>query len=251
MSDIASEFYSGLVAQLYEPLAGSLVDPESFLQFVRKSGTPALELACGAGHPMLDLVAQGYDVWGIDSSKDMLDQCREKAEARGLQPSVHLQLMQELELEQQFQSCYIAGASFCLMDRLEDAQETVRRVYKHLASTGTFLLSVFRPTMESQPGAERSKTRDDGSIISVQSVAQEEFPAQQLVITRLRYSIRLGEQVHQQVERDWIIRWYECNQLCSVLENTGFVVESTVDFNGKKSESNSCNFTIVARKPAD
>jgi hypothetical protein len=115
--------------------------------------------------------------------------------------------MQELELEQQFQSCYIAGASFCLMDKLDDAQETVRRVYKHLVPTGTFLLSVFRPTMESQPGAERSKTRDDGSIISVQSVAQEEFSAQQLVSTRLHYSIRHGERVHQQVERDWIMRW--------------------------------------------
>ena len=251
MSDDASDFYSGLVAQLYEPLAGSLADPELFLKFVSKAGTPALEFACGASHPMLDLIAQGYDVWGIDSSKDMLDQCHEKAKTRGLQVSVQLQLMQELELEQQFQSGYIAGASFCLMDKLDDAQETVRRVYKHLAPTGTFLLSVFRPKVESQPSVERSKTRDDGSIISVQSVAQEEFTAQQLVVTRLRYSIRHGEQVHQQVERDWKIRWYEHNQLCFVLENTGFVVESTVDFNGEKSESDSCNFSIVAKKPAD
>ncbi len=100
MSDVASDFYSGLVAQLYEPLAGSLVDPEVFLRFVRKAGTPSLELACGAGHPMLDMLAQGCDLWGIDSSKDMLDQCREKAKDRGLRVNVELQLMQALGLEQ-------------------------------------------------------------------------------------------------------------------------------------------------------
>ncbi len=53
MSENASDFYSGLVAQLYEPLAGNLADPEPFLKFVSKAGTPALELACGAGRPML------------------------------------------------------------------------------------------------------------------------------------------------------------------------------------------------------
>ncbi|NOX51053.1 MAG: class I SAM-dependent methyltransferase [Gammaproteobacteria bacterium] len=250
MPDVASDFYSCLVAQLYEPLAGSLVDPELFLRFVRKAGTPSLELACGAGHPMLDLVAQGCDVWGIDSSKDMLDQCREKAKARGLQVNVELQLMQELELEQQFQSCFIAGASFCLMDMLDDAQETLRRVHKHLTPTGTFLLSVFRPPLETQPGVETSKTREDGSVISVQSLAQEEFDKQQLTVTRLRYCIRRGGQIEAQVERDWKTRWYECRQLCSMLEKAGFVVESTYNFDGKKSEPQSCNFSAIARKPA-
>ena len=133
MSELASDFYSGLVAELYEPLAASLVSPEPFARFVSKAGTPSLELACGAGHPMLQLAAQGHEIWGIDSSKDMLDQCRKRAQSRGLRVNVELQLMQELDLPQEFQSCYIAGASFCLMDNLGDAQETLHRVYRHLA----------------------------------------------------------------------------------------------------------------------
>jgi SAM-dependent methyltransferase len=250
MSDVASDFYSGLVAQLYEPLAGSLAETEPFLQFVKKSGTPSLELACGAGHPMLDLVAAGYEVWGIDSSADMLVQCRERANNRGLRVNVELQLMQELELEQQFQSCYIAGASFCLMDKLDDAQETIRRVYEHLAPSGTFLFSVFRSKIKPQPGVETTKTREDGSEISVQSLAQEEFTNEQLAVTRLRYSVRRGEKVEQQVERDWKTRWYECHQLCSMLEKSGFAIRSAIGFDGKKSRPQSCNFSIVARKPA-
>jgi len=248
MSDVTSDFYSGLVAQLYEPLAGSLANPEPYLRFVKRAGSPSLELACGGGHPMLDLIAQGYDVWGIDSSQDMLDQCRQKANDRGLQVQVHRQLMQELDLDQQFQSCFIAGASFCLMDQLDDAQETLRRVYQHLAPGGAFLLSVFRPPMESQLGEERSKSREDGSIISVQSVAQEAFPEQQLMVTRLRYSVRHGERIDQQIERDWKTRWYHCNQLSAMLEQAGFVIKSTRDFDGEKSEHDSCDFSIVARK---
>jgi SAM-dependent methyltransferase len=249
MSDISSEFYTGLVAQLYEPLAGSPADLEPLLQFVKKSGSPALELACGAGHPMLDLIAQGHAVWGIDSSKDMLDQCRHKAKDRGLPVHVEHQLMQELNLEQRFQSCFIAGASFCLIDKLEDAQETLRRVYQHLVPGGTFLLSVFSPKIASQPSAERSIKREDGSTISVQSVAQENFTEEQLVVTRLSYRVRHDAHEDQHIERDWRIRWYDRNQLCSMLELVGFVVDSRYDFDGKEPRPQSKNFSVEARKP--
>jgi SAM-dependent methyltransferase len=249
MPDNPSDFYTGLVAQLYEPLAGSPADLEPILRFVKKSGSPTLELACGTGHPMLDLIERGHDVWGIDSSKEMLDLCREKAKNRGLHVQVERQLMQELNLEQHFQSCFIAGASFCLIDKLEDAQETLRRVYQHLVPGGTFLLSVFRPTMASQPSAERSKTREDGSTISVQSVAQEDLTEEQIIVTRLCYRVRQAAHVVQRVERDWRIRWYDQNQLSLMLEQVGFVIGSRYDFDGKISGPQNCNFSVVARKP--
>ncbi len=249
MPDRPSDFYSGLVAQLYEPLAGSLADPDQYVRFVTKSGTPALELACGAGHPMLDLVSQGLETWGIDSSQDMLDQCQAKADQAGLQVNVQRQLMQALNLDQQFACCYIAGASFCLMDRLDDASETLNRVYQHLQPKGAFMLSVFRPKLAPQPGPETTKVRDDGAQISVQSVNQKTVDSEQLVITRLRYSVQQAGVIQQSVEKDWTLRWYKQQQLASMLEAVGFLVGTAYDFDGSKSEANSCNFSIVARKP--
>ena len=94
-------------------------------------------------------------------------------------------------------------------------------------------------------------TREDGTTISVQSVAQEALAEQQLIVTRLVYSVLRHGDILQQVERNWSIRWYEHRQLCRMLEKAGFVVQSSHDFDGEISREQSCNFSIVARKPAD
>ncbi|MCB1647304.1 MAG: class I SAM-dependent methyltransferase, partial [Pseudomonadales bacterium] len=74
-----AEFYSGLIAELYEPLAGGIGSSDRFIRFVRKGGEPALEVGCGTGLPMLDLLAAGLEVEGLDASADMLSQCRSRA----------------------------------------------------------------------------------------------------------------------------------------------------------------------------
>lgn len=115
----SSHFYTGLVVELYEPLAGDLASSEPIKRFVLRYGTPALELACGAGHPMLDLLADKLEVHGIDSSQDMLDLCLRKASDRGLDtPTVACQLMQDLSLKHRYPCCYLAGASFCPIENL-------------------------------------------------------------------------------------------------------------------------------------
>jgi len=102
----SSHFYTGLVVELYEPLAGDLASSEPIKRFVLRYGTPALELACGAGHPMLDLLA------------DKLEVLR-KASDRGLDtPTVACQLMQDLSLKHRYPCCYLAGASFCPIENL-------------------------------------------------------------------------------------------------------------------------------------
>ena len=112
---------------------------------------------------MLDLIAAGLEVHGIDSSADMLDLCRQKAAALGVSVEVHCQLMQELALESRYQCCYIAGASFSLIDELAAAQQTLDRVYDHLLPGGRFLLSVFRPELMPQPSREKAIVRADES----------------------------------------------------------------------------------------
>src|SRR5688572_6098869 len=79
-----SQFYTGLVSELYEPLRSMRFTADQYAPFIDKAGQPALELGCGSGDPMLDLVERGYDIDGLDSSADMLALCRVRATARGL-----------------------------------------------------------------------------------------------------------------------------------------------------------------------
>ncbi len=80
-ADPASQFYTGLVAELYEPLVSYRARADEYVPFLDRSGQPVLEIACGSGVPMLDLLRRGYDVEGLDASQDMLALCREKAAA--------------------------------------------------------------------------------------------------------------------------------------------------------------------------
>jgi SAM-dependent methyltransferase len=46
---------------------------EPYAAFIEAAGQPALELGCGDGEPLLELLRRGYDVDGVDSSQGMLD----------------------------------------------------------------------------------------------------------------------------------------------------------------------------------
>src|SRR5262249_6283602 len=104
----ASQFYTGLVAQLYGPLRSAVPDPAPYEQFVRRFREPALELGCGTGDPILALRQQGLEVDGVDSSADMLTICRARADAQGVTVNLYEQAMERLDLPRRYRSIYIA-----------------------------------------------------------------------------------------------------------------------------------------------
>jgi ubiquinone/menaquinone biosynthesis C-methylase UbiE len=68
-----ADFYTGIVAELYGPLKSFSQDCEPYAAFIEQAGTPALELGCGDGDPLLQLRQRGLEVEGVDSSADMLE----------------------------------------------------------------------------------------------------------------------------------------------------------------------------------
>lgn len=97
-----ADFYTGAVAELYEPLKSEREGPERYARFIREYGEPALELGCGDGDPLLDLRRRGLDVDGVDSSADMLDRLHGKAADAGMNVTVRHQRMEELDLPRRY-----------------------------------------------------------------------------------------------------------------------------------------------------
>lgn len=92
-----ADFYTGIVAELYEPLKSTHQGPGPYTAFIEGSGEPALELGCGDGDPLLHMRWRGLDVEGVDSSADMLARCRHKATKEGLDVVLHHQRMEALD----------------------------------------------------------------------------------------------------------------------------------------------------------
>ncbi len=150
-------FYTGIVAEVYGPLRSDPPDARIYAGFVRRVGEPALELGCGDGDPLLDLVAAGLDVEGLDSSPDMLGRCRTAAAARGLEVVLHEQAMQSMDLDRRYRSIYVAGPTFNLLPDDDVALQALRRVSAHLApveprSSRSSSPSPWPPRRSARPG---------------------------------------------------------------------------------------------------
>ena len=79
--------YTGLMALAWDPMRGDTSDWEDralFLELIGELGQPVLDVGCGTGRLLLDYLALGIDIDGLEISPDMLDILRSKAAAAGL-----------------------------------------------------------------------------------------------------------------------------------------------------------------------
>ncbi|HYB01252.1 MAG TPA: class I SAM-dependent methyltransferase, partial [Ktedonobacteraceae bacterium] len=74
--------YRGLIAEAWDLLRGDTSEWEDrpfYRDIIRASGQPALDIGCGTGRLLLDYLADGIDIDGVDVSPEMLEVCRQKA----------------------------------------------------------------------------------------------------------------------------------------------------------------------------
>jgi ubiquinone/menaquinone biosynthesis C-methylase UbiE len=205
----ASQFYTGLVAQLYGPLRSATPDPEPYEQFVRRFGEPALELGCGTGDPICALRQQGLDVDGVDSSADMLAICQARADAQGVTVNLFEQAMERLDLPRRYRSIYIAGPTFNLLVDDETALAALERIAAHLEPDGAALVPLFTPppTPEDQLGVTRNHVTDDGAVQRVSAVSETRDEERRLQTTILRYE-STHDGVTEMLDRPWQLHWH-------------------------------------------
>ncbi len=205
----ASQFYTGLVAELYGPLRSEVPDPAPYIRFVERHGEPALELGCGDGDPILALREHGIDVDGVDSSADMLARCRATAAERGIEVTVYEQAIERLDLRRRYRAVYLAGPTFNLLPDDETALAALTRIRMHLAQGGVALVPLFipDPTPDEQFGVTREHVTDDGRVQRVSAVSETRDDERRLQTTVLRYeSTRDGST--EVLERPWQLHWH-------------------------------------------
>jgi SAM-dependent methyltransferase len=226
-------FYTGIVARAYGPLRSAPPDPRIYAGFVEAIGEPALELGCGDGDPLLDLVAAGLDVEGLDSSPDMLARCRSAAAARGLDVVLHEQAMQSMDLGRRYRSIYLAGPTFNLLPDDDAALLALRGIAAHLAPGGAALVPLFIPsrTTPGDLGRARSHTTDDGTVLRVTALREDRDEDARLHVTTLRYEAEsAGGTIVD--ERPWLLHWYSQAGFASLAGAAGLAVAAVLGPDG-------------------
>ncbi|WP_327700458.1 class I SAM-dependent methyltransferase [Streptomyces sp. NBC_00459] len=229
-----ADFYTGIVADLYGPLKSFSQDPEPYAAFIQHAGLPALELGCGDGDPLLELRRRGLDVEGVDSSADMLERLRRRADEQGIRATVFHQRMEALDLPRSYRAIFLAGPTFTLLPDDDAALAALRGIRAHLAEGGTVLVPLFTPapTPVEQLGLVRTAVAPDGAELRFSVVAEERDELARTQTTLLRYERHHGSD-SSVVERPWILHWYTRDQFEKLATTAGLTVTAVTDPDGR------------------
>src|SRR5437588_9614970 len=116
MTTPASQYeYRGPKAAYWDLLRGDTSrweDRPFYWAAIKASGEPALDVGCGTGRLLLDFLAQGINIDGVDNSPEMLELCRQKAQPLGLRPALFQQSMEDLQLPRAYHTIIVPSSSF-------------------------------------------------------------------------------------------------------------------------------------------
>src|SRR5260370_31628698 len=110
--------YRGMMATAWDLLRGDTSSwPDRFFyrDLIVRYGQPVLDVGCGTGRLLLDYLAQGIDIDGVDVSPEMLAICAEKERQLGLHPRLFEQTMQQIGLPSTSRTISVRSSSFPLL----------------------------------------------------------------------------------------------------------------------------------------
>lgn len=222
----AADFYTGFVAEAYAALKAETFDADRYAAFVRQYGEPALEVGCGDGHPILELVAAGIDVDGVDSSPEMIERARKAASERGLQTGLHVARMEAMNLGRQYRSIYLAGPTFELLPDDDTATRALQAFAEHLAPGGMVMVPLWipGPTPSADLGVAREGTDDAGNLLRFTALSENYDTGARTRTTRVRYERQSSGIVSERLDRDWIIHWQTPQTIEALAAEAGLAV---------------------------
>lgn len=219
----AADFYTGFVVDAYAALKSETFDADRYAAFVREHGEPALEVGCGDGHPLLDLVQAGLEVDGVDSSPDMIERASQAAQARGLESTLRVFRMQDMDLGRRYRAIYLAGPTFELLPDDTEAAHALASFRRHLHPEGQVMVPLWipQPTPESAFGRTRRTTDPSGVELSFVALSEDLDEDTRTRRTQVRYERRAQGAPTETIEREWVIHWQTPSTIATLAEAAG------------------------------
>ncbi len=230
--------YRGMLAQSWDLLRGDYStwpDRPLYREIIEQQAGPALDVGCGTGRLILDYLAAGLDVDGVDNSPEMLALCREKAAALGIkvEDRLFLQEMDQLDLPRKYATIFVPSLSFQLVLDPAAAASTMVRFHDQLAPGGVLVMSLKSRLWENRrtpPQMQWSswfklaeKQLENGD--TVRRFIREMYDHdQQLEHEENRFEVlRDGEVIESEFHsRCPCVRWYSQDQALALFARAGF-----------------------------
>ena len=224
--------YTGLKARAWDALRGDTSgwdDRGFYLELIGELGQPVLDVGCGTGRLLLDFLAQGIDIDGVELSPEMVAVLRTKAAGAGIDLAgrVHQAAMETMDLGRRYRVVLVPSSSFQLLVEPAAAAAAMERFHDHLEPGGTLVMPWIDLAQDYPGGAVVDDIREaelpDGSVIRVASSGWFD-PATGLEHTDERHERLIHGQVveREQIVRSPATRHYDREAIRSVHDAAGF-----------------------------
>lgn len=190
------------------------------IDLLRKAGLTAgliVDLGCGSGVLVAELVASGYEVLGVDFSAALLKIARRRV------PAARFRRASFLDVE--FPPCVAVTAVGEIFNYLFDErnglaalEQLFGRVYQALYPGGLLLFDVAEPGRARGPGIQHRIAEGDDWATLVQ--AQED--PERLILTRRITSFRRVGELYRRAEEVHRLQLYRASDLTASLHRFGF-----------------------------
>ena len=249
--------YRGFIAEYWDLLRGGASKWSSrpfFLEVIRQSGEPALDVACGTGRLLLDYLGEGIDIDGVDIAPDMIAICRQKAEALGFQPNLAIQPMEGLDLPRRYKTIIVPSSSFLQLTDIDDMRRALERFWHHLEPGGTLSMSlrVLDPDpAEEEFAIEAEAIRPaDGALVRRWWRCWYDIP-ERLQHTEDRYEIIVDGEIiaSETYVRSPALTWFPPAEALTLLEEAGFAnVRGVHDFTDQPVQDDDRSYVVFGMK---
>jgi ubiquinone/menaquinone biosynthesis C-methylase UbiE len=240
--DLFSEGANSLFVRAYDALYAAeppqiAGDVAFYEHLARETGGPLLELGCGTGRITLALAEGGFDITGIDVSDGMLAMARRKAAACPASVRDRLTLinqdMSQLNLGRRFDLAFVPFRSFQHLLTIDQQQQSLEAIRRHLEPTGHLALHLFDPRLDllidpntALPGASGSHPETGRRYVG--KVLQTSFDHLNQVRRDLWRYTEIGPngEVLAEDTREMALRWTYRWELRHLLKLCGLAVEA-------------------------
>lgn len=215
---------STAVYDLSKPIGYSINgDIEYYLKRLTNENGTILEAGVGSGRFFIPLLEHGYQIEGIDQSKEMLALCQKNCEERQLSPILYEGSFSDYSFDKKYDVIVIPTGSFCLIDSITNAIQTITHFYQHLAPGGRLILDLVVPSdfvVGEQVSTAFPLTSEEGILLKSHSIAIDWI--NQTTLTYLTYEKWRNGQLMASELQSFGLRWYGITEFTLLLEKIGF-----------------------------
>jgi SAM-dependent methyltransferase len=168
------------IAELYDPWSRSVVEDVGFyVAEARKAGSPVVELGVGTGRIAVPIAEAGVRVIGVDSSSAMIDACRRRAEAAGVELDLRLGDLRNPPVAEEVAAVLCPFRSYLHLPDDAARHEALASAHRLLRTEGRLVFDVFAPKpddiaetqgrwLEREPGIhERAEWDEQGRTLTL------------------------------------------------------------------------------------